>query len=142
MLQAEAVTVEIVVVVAQPREQVRMVAHLEQGREGGEGVGAPLQHLLHEVGAQEALIHVTLLLGELAEEHLLRLAREWQLHVDLGAPKQVRPDEVAQHKRALKGGLHLEVGGVGVCALADGQRELLLEHGQRAQLARVHKVEE
>ena len=54
----------------------------------------------------------------------------------------MRTDERAQHERALVGGLHLEARGVGVGARGDGQPELLLEGGQRAELAREDEVEE
>lgn len=63
------------------------------------------------LGRQVALVQRPLLVGQRAEQHLLRLGRQLRAHVGLAAAQQVRSDEVTQHHSALVRGGHLRSGG-------------------------------
>lgn len=85
-----------------------------------------------------------MLTSETAKQDLLVFLRQIKshFHVGLDTSQQIRCYGVAKDTRALVGGLHLNVVGIGVAALNDWDREVLHECGQSAEFAREYEVEE
>lgn len=121
-----------------------MIANFANFNQCRENLSVSATDFANDVRGKEASVHVSLLIGQLAEEHLFGFWRQLQRLVDVffGSTQQIRTNSVSQLDRTLVGNFNLQVSCIDIATSTNRFRNLTHKVYQLTEFVWIDKVKQ